>query len=132
MRTAKRIEWVASSLKDLSDFPMSVQRTVGYMLWKLQTGNTAPSIKPLTGDPVFRGTRVREIVEDYATDTCRAVVTVEHEEAIYVLHAFKKKSKSGRATPKADIERIKERLKAVDAFRASPEGMALRRMAASS
>jgi len=56
---------------------------------------------------------------------------VEHEEAIYVLHAFKKKSKSGRATPQADIDRIKERLKAVDVFRASPPGMALRRADAS-
>lgn len=97
------------------------------MLWKLQRGNTDPSIKPLTGDPALRGAKVREIVEDHATDTYRTVVTVEHEEAIYVLHAFKKKSRSGRATPQADIERIKARLKAVDAFRASPEGMALRR-----
>ena len=100
---------------------------MGFMLWKLQTSNTDPSIKPLTGDLAFRGAKVREIVEDHATDTYRTVVTVEHEEAIYVLHAFKKKSKSGRATPQADIDRIKERLKAVDAFRASPEGMALRR-----
>lgn len=96
------------------------------MLWKLQNGGINRSIKPLTGDPAFRGANVREIVEDHATDTYRTVVTVEHEEAIYVLHAFKKKSKSGRATPRADIERIKERLKTVDAFRASPEGIALR------
>lgn len=100
---------------------------MGFMLWKLQRGVSDPSVKPLTGDPAFRGAKVREIVEDHATDTYRTVITVEHDEAIYVLHAFKKKSKSGRATPQADLDRIKERLKAVDAFRASPEGMALRR-----
>lgn len=60
------------------------------MLWKLQTGSSDDAIKPLTGDPTFRGAKVREIVEDHATDTYRTVVTVEHEEAIYVLHAFKK------------------------------------------
>ena len=127
MTFTKPIQWVGSSLKDLQSFPPSVQRSAGFMLWKLQLGNTDPSIKPLTGDPAFRGAKVREIVEDHASDTYRTVVTVEHEEAVYVLHAFKKKSKSGRATPQADIERIKKRLKAVDAFRASPEGMALRR-----
>lgn len=127
MSNEKRVFWAGSSRKDLRKFPSLIQRSMGFMLWKLQVGATDPSIKPLTGDPAFRGAKVREIVEDHTTDTYRTVVTVEHEEAIYVLHAFKKKSKSGRATPRADIERIKQRLRAVDAFRASPEGMALRR-----
>lgn len=127
MHNHRCVHWMGSSLKDLSRFPSKTQRTIGFMLWKLQSGTTDESITPPTGDPVFRGASVREIVEDHASDTYRTIVTLEHEEAIYVLHAFKKKSKSGRSTPQADIDRIKERLKAVDAFRVSPEGLALRR-----
>ncbi len=124
MEQIKQVIWISSSLKDLTTFPKPVQRTVGFMLWKLQNGSSDRSIKPLTGDPAFRGAAVREIVDHFATDTYRTVVTVEFNEAIYVLHAFKKKSKSGRSTPQAEIDRIKERLKAVIAYRASPEGWA--------
>ncbi len=52
-----------------------------------------------------------EIVSDHRTDTYRAVYTVKFGERVYVLHAFQKKSKSGIATPKAEIELIKNRLK---------------------
>ena len=41
----------------------------------------------------------------------RAVYTVRFREAIYVLHAFKKKSKKGVRTPPADINLIMRRLK---------------------
>ena len=59
----------------------------------------------------FGGASVIEIVEDYDGDTYRAVYTVKFAEAIYVLHAFQKKSKSGIATPKHDLDLIEERLK---------------------
>jgi phage-related protein len=52
-----------------------------------------------------------EIVSDYQTDTYRAVYTVKFDECVYVLHAFQKKSKKGIATPQAEIELIKSRLK---------------------
>ena len=51
-----------------------------------------------------------EIVADHAGDTWRAVYTVRFQEAIYVLHAFQKKSKKGIATPKKDIDLIHRRL----------------------
>ncbi len=59
----------------------------------------------------FSGASVIEIVEDFEGDTYRAVYTVKFAEAIYVLHAFQKKSKSGIATPKHDLDLIEERLK---------------------
>ena len=59
----------------------------------------------------FGGASVIEIVEDYDGNTYRAVYTVRFAEAIYVLHAFQKKSKSGIATPKHDLDLIEERLK---------------------
>lgn len=50
----------------------------------------------------------------YAGDTYRAVYTVRFEDAIYVLHAFQKKSKRGLATPKKEIDLIKQRLAAAE------------------
>ena len=52
-----------------------------------------------------------EIVEHYATDTYRLVYTVQLGKSIYVLHVFKKKSKSGIATPKMDVHLIVKRYK---------------------
>jgi phage-related protein len=55
------------------------------------------------------GSGVFEVVEDFRTDTYRAVYTVHFENAVYVLHAFQKKSKSGMKTPKKDIDLIASR-----------------------
>lgn len=51
-----------------------------------------------------------ELIEDFAGDTYRAVYTVRFAAAIYILHAFKKKSKRGRKTPQSDIDLIRRRL----------------------
>ena len=53
-----------------------------------------------------------ELIEDYTGSAYRAVYTVKFEKAVFVLHAFQKKSKKGIATPKADIELIRRRLMA--------------------
>ena len=71
-----------------------------------------PSAKPLKG---FKGAAVLEIVEDYRGDTYRAIYTVRFASAVYVLHAFKKKSKSGIATPRHEMELVERRLKAAEA-----------------
>ncbi len=73
---------------------------MGYALHLAQEGDKHPAAKPLKG---FRGAGVLEIVEDYDTDSYRTVYTVKFADVVYVLHAFKKKSKKGIATPKADI-----------------------------
>ena len=51
-----------------------------------------------------------EIVTDHRGDTWRSVYTVRFEDAIYVLHAFQKKSKKGIATPKRELDLIRQRL----------------------
>lgn len=58
----------------------------------------------------FGGARVMEIVDRHDTNTYRAVYTAQFEEAVYVLHAFQKKSKRGAATPKPEVELIRRRL----------------------
>jgi len=50
------------------------------------------------------------LIERYDTDTYRVVYAVSFANAIYILHAFQKKSKKGIKTPKQDIDLIKKRL----------------------
>ena len=71
-------------------------------------GLKAPFAKPLRG---FGSAGVLEVVDDYDGDTYRAVYTVRFAGAVYMLHAFKKKSKRGIATPKAELDLIKQRFK---------------------
>jgi phage-related protein len=88
----------------------------GYALFLAQTGKRHPDAKPLKG---FGGASVLEVVEDYRSDTYRAVYTVKFPEAVYVLHVFQKKSKHGIATPKQELELIKDRLKRAIEFHLS-------------
>jgi phage-related protein len=104
----KELIWIASSKKDLIAFPVEVRREMGHALHVAQKGSTHPNAKPLRG---YGGAGVVEVVEDFDSDTFRTVYTVRFAEAIYVLHAFQKKSKRGRATPKADLDLIDARLK---------------------
>jgi len=99
--------WMGSSRRDLRSFPLQVRREIGQALYTAQQGEVDPAAKPLRG---FGGGSVMEIVAGYRGDTWRAVYTVRHPEAIYVLHAFQKKSKGGISTPKRDIDLIRQRL----------------------
>jgi phage-related protein len=104
----KPVRWVGSSKDDLSEFPAEVRRRVGGALWEAQIGRKAPYAKPLKG---FGDAGVLEIVDDFDGDTFRAVYTVRFARAVYVLHAFQKKSKRGLATPKSELDLIEQRLK---------------------
>ncbi|HZT21016.1 MAG TPA: type II toxin-antitoxin system RelE/ParE family toxin [Dongiaceae bacterium] len=104
----KPVRWVGSSKEDLSGFPEEVRRRVGGALWEAQIGRKAPYAKPLKG---LGDASVLEIVDDFDGDAFRAVYTVRFAEAVYVLHAFQKKSKRGVATPRVEMELIKQRLK---------------------
>lgn len=108
LATPKPLRWVGSSRKEVQAFPDEVRKTVGFALWQAQQGKKHLSAKPLKG---FGGAGVLEIVEDHDSDTYRAVYTVRLAGFVYVLYAFQKKSKSGRKTPKNEIELIKQRLK---------------------
>jgi phage-related protein len=105
----KPIRWMGNSREDLRDFPQEARRDIGFALSFAQDGTKHPSAKPLKG---FKGAGVLEIVEDHRGDTFRAVYTVRFAGAIYVLHAFQKKSKSGIKTPRHELDLIDRRLKA--------------------
>jgi phage-related protein len=106
-RNLKPVRWIGSSLKDLRAFPAEVRREVGYVIYAAQKGGTDPSAKPMKG---FPGASVMEIVTPFGGDTWRTVYTVRLKDVVYVLHAFQKKSKSGIATPKKEIDLIHRRL----------------------
>jgi len=74
--------------------------------------------KPLSG---FGSAGVLEVVEDWNRSTYRAVYSVRFESAVFVLHVFQKKSKRGAATPKADIDSIRERLKVAEQIAKEPQ-----------
>ena len=93
------------------EFPPRVQECFGFELFLAQTGQHPPSAKLLKG----LGSGAVELVDDFDGDTYRAAYSVRFGTAVYVLHAFKKKSKQGIRTPKSDIELIKRRLKDAEA-----------------
>lgn len=85
-----------------------VQGEIGFALFEVQIGETPEIAKPLKG---FGGANVQELVTRDRDGTYRCVYTTRFAEVVYVLHAFQKKSKSGIATPKADMDLIRARLK---------------------
>jgi phage-related protein len=82
---------------------------MGYALFLAQMGERhATKAKALAG---FGGAAVIEVRESHDGNAYRAVYTVRFADAIYVLHAFQKKSKKGIATPKTEMQLIEKRLK---------------------
>jgi phage-related protein len=100
--------WIGSSRDDLKVFPEEVQDHIGFALYQAQSGSKHLDAKPLAN----LGSGVLEVVSDFDTNSYRAVYAVRFRDAVYVLHAFQKKSKRGIATPKQEIDRVKRRLKA--------------------
>jgi phage-related protein len=103
----KPLYWIGTSIKEISEFPAGVRRTIGFALSAAQFGGKHPSAKPWKGE----GPGILEVVKDYDGDTYRAIYTVHFADAVYVLHAFQKKSPHGVATRQSDIALVKARLK---------------------
>ena len=99
---------MGSSKADLLALPHEVVSEMGYALGVAQLGGKHPSAKPWKGD----GAGVFENVESFDGDAYRALYTVRFEGVIYVLHAFQKKSPSGKKTARMDQDKVTSRLKA--------------------
>jgi phage-related protein len=113
VHTSERpLYWIGSSKKDLMGLPADVRRFFGHALNFAQLGEQHEAAKVLKG---FAGAGVLELVEDDADGTYRAVYTVKFKEAVFVLHCFQKKSKSGISTPQKEMEVIHARLKVAEA-----------------
>jgi len=104
----KKLVWIGSSYKDLKDFPPLIRQAMGYALFYAQDGRVHEHAKILSG---MGSAGIQEIRENDRSGTYRVMYTVETAEYVFVLHAFQKKSKSGIATPKEELELLKSRLK---------------------
>jgi len=97
--------WMGNSRRNIQGFPEGAQKLMGDELQLIQFGGMPRDAKPFKGV----GSGIIEIALRYEGDAYRSVVAVQLGERIYVLHAFQKKSKKGIATPKKDVEVIKQR-----------------------
>lgn len=102
--------WVGSSRKDFKTFPEQVRKGFGFELYLAQTGQHPPSAKRLRGV----GGGILELVDEFDGNAWRAVYSIRFSDAVYVLHAFQKKSRKGISTPKADIELVEQRMKVAE------------------
>ncbi len=101
------IVWMGNSKRNLQAFPKGAQKLIGDELQLIQFGGMPRDAKPFKGV----GSGVFEIALRFDSDAYRTVLAVQLGERIYVLHAFQKKSKKGIATPKPDVDLIKQRYK---------------------
>ena len=97
--------WMGNAKKNIQAFPKGAQKIIGDELQLIQFGGMPKDAKPFKGV----GSGVFEIALRYDGDAYRTVLAVQLGEKIYVLHAFQKKSKRGIATPKQDVQLIKQR-----------------------
>ncbi|HZB89290.1 MAG TPA: type II toxin-antitoxin system RelE/ParE family toxin [Terracidiphilus sp.] len=99
----KPLRFLGDSLKALRDFPKDARQTAGYQLDKVQNGKAPSDSKPMPA--IGKGVEEIRIWED--SGTYRVIYTARMRDAIYVLHAFQKKT---QATSKRDIEIARQRL----------------------
>lgn len=98
----KPIRFLGDSLQRLREFPEAARHDVGYQIDKVQRGGRPDDCKPMQS--IGRG--VEEIRVWDEAGTWRVIYTARMRDAVYVLHAFGKKS---QATPKRDIELAAQR-----------------------
>ncbi|HXE09007.1 MAG TPA: type II toxin-antitoxin system RelE/ParE family toxin [Acidobacteriaceae bacterium] len=101
----KEIEFLGSSLRDLQSFPKDVRRKAGFELQQVQRGFEPSDFKPMASV----GAGVQELRIWDLTGTFRVIYLARLEDAVYVLHAFQKKT---QATAQRELEIARRRLKA--------------------
>ena len=107
MKDIRLIAWMKGALREFKTFPEEAREDIEDALTLAALGDMPPTAKPLKGV----GSGVFEIALKHRSDAFRAIDAVQIDDALWVIDAFQKKSKSGIKTPQADVDRIKERLK---------------------
>jgi phage-related protein len=106
-RDTRPISWVKAARKAFDEFPESVRSRVAQALTYAAEGQKADFAEPMTG----LGSGVCEIVLPFRGDAYRVVYAVKLGDDVWVIHAFKKKSRTGVKTPQTDINLIRSRIK---------------------
>jgi len=100
------IVWVGDSKDDVRSFPDDARRNAGFQLSNVQHGKEPNDWKPMSSiGPGVREIRIREL-----SGAFRVVYVLRFRHAIYVLHAFQKKTQKTRTS---DIELARERLRSI-------------------
>ncbi len=100
----KPVAFMGGSLADIKRFPRSARREAGFQIERVQRGLEPDDWKPMK----TVGSGVREIRVRDATGAYRVIYVAAFHDAVYVLHAFQKKT---RATPTRDLNLATERYK---------------------
>jgi phage-related protein len=106
-RNTRRIQWIKAARKDFEDFPLSARDDLLDAPTAVAEGGHPSIARPLTG----LGPGVLELALRHRGDAYRVVYAPRIDADIWVIHAFQKKSKSGIATPKQEIDLVRERLR---------------------
>jgi phage-related protein len=112
VRDTRPISWVKAARKDYDGFPDGAQLHFERALTVIAEGRYPEIAKPLKGF----GSGVFELALRYRGDAYRAIVAVTIDTDVWVLHAFQKKSKRGIATPKHEVDLIRQRLRRLKEF----------------
>ena len=99
----KPLSFLGSSLDDLRAFPETARREAGYQLDRVQRGLNPEDWKPMPSV----GSGVREVRIREQSGAFRVIYIATRPEAVYVLHAFQKKT---QATAKRDLDLAETRL----------------------
>lgn len=102
----RKLVWLVDSLDRLTSSPDGVRQKLGFALYQAQIGQKHENAKMLHG---FRVT-VWQVRADDPSGTYRAVYVAQFKDAVYVLHVFQKKARSGIATPQRELDLIRQRL----------------------
>lgn len=112
VRPTRKISWVKAARKDFTGFPLNAQRRVSRALTVVAEGGTPDVAKPLSGV----GAGVWELAIKERGDAWRVVYGLQIANDIWIVHAFQKKSVSGVATPKPEIDLVKSRIRHLKAL----------------
>ena len=107
IRNSREIAWIKAARKDFEKFPKGAQLSFLRQLTVVAEGAKPEDAKPMKGF----GSGVWEIALKHQTNAFRTVYVIDLDDAIWVLHAFQKKSPKGIKTAKPDIDLIRSRLK---------------------
>jgi phage-related protein len=106
-RNTRPVSWIKAARKAFDQFPTAAQAQMLSALTIAADGGYPKQAKPMRG----LGPGVYEIALAYRTDAYRVVYTVQFKGALWVVHAFQKKSTSGIKTPTHEIDLVAGRIK---------------------
>lgn len=106
-KALRNVSWLKGALKDFKAFPTPAQQKAARCLTQIAEGDAPEIAKPMAG----LGAGVWELAIKERGDAFRVIYALQLDDDIWVVHAFQKKSTSGIATPKREIDVVKDRIK---------------------